>query len=220
MSEYKIRKAKLEDAPFITEAILAAEKGMSDNLSYSTLFKLSESEVRGLIMNMLEEEIDGCEFSISSYYVTEFEGEVVATVGGWVEGLEDGMSSKILKSNLMTFTFPRENIKYMIEKSDLIKGILIEREPNTLQVEYSFVSSDHRGKNLIGPMQDLMEKEAMEAYPPLKKVHIQTFGNSVYAIGLLKRLGYTQIKMVEVDNDEILKYLPYKSKLLMEKIIN
>jgi len=55
-------------------------------LSYSTFFNLSEEQVRSYIIRMFEEEVDGCEFSLSSYLLYEYEGNPVASVGGWIEG--------------------------------------------------------------------------------------------------------------------------------------
>ena len=95
MNEYIIRKAALKDISFLADIVIAAEKGNSDKLSYSTLFNLSEKKVKELIIAMFEEEIDGCEFSLSSYLITEYNGLPVAGFGAWVEGLSENTPSKI-----------------------------------------------------------------------------------------------------------------------------
>ena len=59
MDGYTIRKAIPKDIPFLADVVIAAEKGMSDKLSYATLFNFSETEVKALVINMLEEENDG-----------------------------------------------------------------------------------------------------------------------------------------------------------------
>lgn len=220
MEDYKIRKATLKDVSFIADGIIAAEKAVSDKLSLSTLCDLSEPQVKELIISMLEEEIDGCEFSISSYLIAEQDGQPVAAVGGWLEGYHDDVSSQIAKSNLLMYTLPREKLKVLISRSAIISGILLEREHMTLQFEYAFVKPGHRGKNIIEPMQDQMEAEALKIHPGLKKVQIQCFENSVYAIRMLERIGYHKAKTAIVDNDEILNYLPDKTKVIMEKKIN
>ena len=87
------------------------------------LFELSEEQFRGYIAQMLEEEIDGCDFSISSFIIAEYEGKPVATFGGWIEGVnEDEMPSSLLKSNLIGYTIPLENIKKAQEKSQTIRN--------------------------------------------------------------------------------------------------
>ena len=121
MREYLIRKATLKDTSFLAEVIIAAEKGVSDNLSYSTLFNLPESKVRELLIAILKEEIDGCAFSISSFLVTEFDGHPVAALGGWIEGFEENTSSKIIKSNLISYIFPKESIQALVLNSNISK---------------------------------------------------------------------------------------------------
>lgn len=219
MENESIRRATIDDVSFIADAIIAAEKAVSDKLSLSTLCDLPEANVKELIISMLKEEIDGCEFSLSSYMVAEVEGELVAAVGGWLEGYYDDISSQIAKSNLLTYTLPRENLKALVSRSELIKGILLEREKMTMQFEYAFVKPGYRGKNFIEPMQDIMEEEAKKIHPGMKKVQVQCFENSVYAIRMLERIGYSKAKQVTVDNDEILNYLPDRTKVIMEKII-
>jgi len=80
MDNYKIRKATLEDIDFLVEAIIAAEKGASDTLSYTAIFGLTEEKTSDYIKSMLEEEIDGCELSVSSYMVVEKDQNIVATM--------------------------------------------------------------------------------------------------------------------------------------------
>lgn len=77
MNEYLIRKAKAADIPFLADVVIASEKGMSDNLSFTTLFNIPEDRAKELIINMFEEEIDGCELSLSSFIVTEYNGQPI-----------------------------------------------------------------------------------------------------------------------------------------------
>ena len=75
MDQYLYRPANLNDVPFLAEVIMHAERGMSDKLSYCTLFELTEIEAKQYIMDMLNEEIDGCELSVSSFLVVELENK-------------------------------------------------------------------------------------------------------------------------------------------------
>ena len=135
MEGYSIRRALEKDIPFLADVVIAAEKGNSETLSYATLFNFSEEKVKDLIIAMFEEEIEGCEFSVDSYLIVEHEGKPVASFSAWIEGL-DGTASKILKSNLISYTFGKEAIEFLISKQDIIKDILTEREELTLQFEY------------------------------------------------------------------------------------
>ncbi len=219
MNEYIIRKATLDDIPFLSEAIIAAEKGASNNLSFSTLFNLPESKVRELLISILEEEVDGCEFSVNNYSIAEFEGKPVGSSCGWIEGFKEE-PSHVLKSNLISYTFPKESLQSLISKSGLIKGIVIAREEMAMQLEYGYIVPEHRGRKIIESLIDDLTRSCLSIYPELKKVQVQYFKNNIRVIKLFNLLGYEVAKEVVVDDDEILKYIPCNTKVLMEKMLN
>jgi ribosomal protein S18 acetylase RimI-like enzyme len=219
MNEYLIRKAKASDIPFLADVIIAAEKGMSDRLSFSTLFNLPENKVRELIISMLEEEVDGTELSLSSFIVTEYQGAPISGSGAWIEGLGGSMPSKILKSNLISYTFGKDNIEFLQSKVHIIKDVLVDREPLTLQLEYFHISNEHLGKGLDSELMKKIEENALAEYPELEKVQCQLFKNSIFAIKILLKHGFTIVKKYKADNEDIFDYLPSNEKYLMEKIL-
>lgn len=219
MGEYLIRKAKTEDIPFLADVIIASEKGMSENLSFTTLFNIPEERAKELIINMFEEEIDGCEFSLSSFIVTEYNGKPISGSGAWIEGFDGRMPSKILKSNLMSYTFGKESIEFLKAKSHIIKDVLVDREPMTLQLEYFHILSEHQGKGLDTQLMNVIEENALAIYPELEKVQCQIFKNSIFAIKILIRHGFTIVKKYQSDNEDIFDYLPSNEKYLMEKFL-
>lgn len=218
--DYEIRKATLEDIPFITKTIMEAEKSMTDNLGLAKFFELDEATIYKLIVQILKEEVDGCEFSLSSFMVVTYDGEVVAAMGGWLEGVEDGMSSGILKSNLIGYFFPKDNIAKTRGKSDIIKDIQIGREMGTYQLEYSFVDEKHRGKRLINRLMAEHLKFAKETYPDVKKAQLHVFENNPAIIKVHERSGYRIKQRHESNHSDILQYMPGNVKLLMEKEID
>ena len=218
MSDYIIRKAIEKDIPFLAEVIIAAEKGNSKILSYSTLFNFSEEKIKDLIISMLEEEIEGCEFSVDSFLIVDQNGEAVASFGAWIEGL-NGTASKILKSNLISYTFGREAIEFLKSKQDIIKDILTEREQFTLQFEYLFVSELHRGKKLGDVLIKEHEVQAKLLYPELIKAQVQLFKNNTNAIYVYERNGFKLAKTSQSNHVEILNYLPCNEKWIMEKTL-
>lgn len=217
MSEYLIRKAKPSDIPFLADVVIASEKAMSDRLSFTTLFNKPEEEVKQLIIQMFEEEVDGCELSLSSFIVTEFEGQPISGSGAWIEGFNGNMPSGILKSNLISYTFGKESIEYLKTKSHIVKDVMIDREPMTLQLEYFHIKNEHLGKGLDDLLMKRIEENALAEYPELKKVQCQIFKNSVFSIKILLRHGFRIVGSYKSDNDDIFDYLPYNVKLLMEK---
>jgi hypothetical protein len=220
MSDYSIRNAEQKDIPFLASAIIAAEKGRSDKLSYSTLFNLSQSRVKELVINMLEEEIDGCELSVSSFLIVEYDGVPVATSAGWIEGFGDNMPSQILKSNLIFNTFGKESIEFFKTKAHIVRDILIDRDPLTLQLEYLYIADEHIGKGLDAMLINKSIENSLQIYPALQKIQGQLFKNSIFAIIALRKKGFVIAKTCKATNKEILDYIPFDEKLMMEKQIN
>jgi len=218
MEEYTYRTANTEDIPFIADVIIAAEKGASTTLGFSTLFNIPEEKVKEFIVSMLEEEIDGCEFSLSSFHLVIFEGKPVVGVSSWVEA-HDNLPSKILKSNLLSFTFPPENMEYFRTKAHLMQGMTVEREPETLQFEYGFTSREHRGKRVLFSLMEQIFAETKREFPEVKKAQVQCFSNNQPSINLLTNLGFEITRSVRTDNPEVLGVLPFNEKLLLEKYL-
>jgi len=217
MSEYILRNATKNDIPFLADAVIAAEKGNSNKLSYSTFFNLSEEQVKVYIIKMFEEEIDGCEFSLSSYLVYEYEGNPVASLGGWIECFGGTIPSRLLKSNLIAYLFDPSSLEYVKTKSNLIKEIQAEREPLTLQIEYCYLSRRHRGIGLAEGLFKKHEENALLAYPTIKKAQTQVFKINTLSIRLCERLGFKVTKAHNSTNSEILNYLPSNEKCILEK---
>jgi len=219
MNGYSIRKASIADIPFLVTVVVAAEKSGSDKLSYSTLFDLAEQQAKDFIAAMFEEEIDGCEFSVSSFLIVEYAGEPVAAFGGWIETLnEDELPSKMLKSNLISYTFGRAAMESLKSKAAFISELVSERESLTLQLEYLYVVDEHRGKGLSNRLIEALEQTAFLQYPSVTKAQVQVYGNNTNAINVYKKNGFQIKEKYKTDNAEVLNLLPYNEKYIMEKL--
>lgn len=218
MSEYLFRQAQDSDIPFLVETVISAEKSGTSIIGLSKIFCIEELELRKYLTQMFEEGIDGCEFSLSSFIVAEFRGLPIAAFGGWIEGEnEDNMPSSVLKSNLLGYFLPKKNIAHLYDIMNVLKDIQIEREINTHQLEYGFVTTEHKGKGIIGK---IIEKHLEKVYNQHEhgiKSYVQVFENNISAIRAYQKAGYRIVKRVESKNNQILAYLPYHTKLLMEK---
>jgi ribosomal protein S18 acetylase RimI-like enzyme len=220
MSSYSIRRAKLSDIPFLVSTVMEAEKSATDKFSFSTLFNKSEQEALALIGEMFEEEIDGCELSVSSFLVVEHAEQPVAAFSGWIEQFDGESNSGLLKSNLIGYTFGRESLSFLMQKSHLVKDVQLERESNCLQLEYLFVATEHRGKKLANQLIYKHIEEAREQFTSLEKVQVQVFKNNLAAQKVYENCGFSIVKKVKSNAPEILNYLPSDEKYLMEKKIN
>jgi len=213
-STVTIRSATLADIPFIVETIVSAEKSNSPRMGLATLFAQSEERTRELIAAMLEEEVDGCEFSVSSFLIAEVAGSTAAALAGWVEGQEEDMPSGLLKANLIGFTFPAVSIAALREKGPIISGVQIEREKGALQIEYLHVDPMHRGKGLAAALIN-----AHIGRSEVSKAQIQAFADNAVAIRLYRKLGFEETRTYTSTHPDTLHYLPHHSKILLERQI-
>lgn len=215
---FSFRKTRFEDIPFLVETIIEAEKSGTSILSYSTIFGLSEEDTYYYISKMLEEEVDGCELSISSFIIAEEQGKIAGAIAVWLEGSE-GISSTILKGNLLNFTLPKFSLEAALKKAPIIKEIHIEYTNHTLQLGLVYVLNNYRGRNLAGEMIEFAISDFNSKYPDIKEMHVQVFGNNTSAIKAYKKVGFEISKSKESINPEINSLLPYSSKVLMIKIL-
>lgn len=216
-NKYIIRKATLDDVDFVVTVIVEAEKSMTNNLGLANFFDMTEDEIKKCLRSILEEEVDGCEFSLSSFFVAEYEGECVSALGGWLEGYYDDMPSAIIKSNLVGYVFPKEKVLQTRGKSEIVKALQIEREMGTYQLEYSYTRDDHRGHRLIQRLMMAHLSYAKEISPTVKKAQLHVFENNATIIKVHERSGYHIAKRFVSDNPLALQYYPYNVELLMEK---
>src|SRR5688572_18410769 len=79
------RKAQPKDINFIIEAILESERSGTDVLSWSRILSISETETAELVRNILEEEIEGQEWHLPSFYIAESDGRPAAALSAWIE---------------------------------------------------------------------------------------------------------------------------------------
>lgn len=218
MNSFTIRSAKISDVPFLVDTIIEAEKSGTNKLSYTTIFGISEEEARRYITEMLLEEVDGCELSISSFILIERNGQSAAAVSAWIEGVE-GVPSTILKGNLLNFTLPKECIDNAKPLNNMLSELHIENFIDTIQLGLVYVSFDFRGMNLVGLLTDEVILRLKKIKPVVNTMYVQVFGNNSPAIKAYEKAGFYIVKTVEATNKKILNYLPSDRKILMKKEI-
>ena len=219
-SKYTFRDATVKDLDFLSTAIIEAKKGGSDMVGMAKLFELSEDEFKGYVAHMLEEKVDGCDFSISSFIIAEYEGQPVATFGGWIEGdNEDEMPSALLKSNLIGYVIPIKNVQKASEKSHLLESLQVEREEGTYQLEYGYTVPEHRGHHLIGKLIEKHLERAKASGKPVSKMQVLVYDNNTAAISAYIKAGFKVIQKLEAGNLDVLKYYPHDKELFLEKSI-
>lgn len=219
-TDYVIQKATVNDVEFLADVIIGAEKSFTNNLGLANLFDLSEDTVKDLIVAMLKEEVDGCEFSVSSFFIAWYQDKPVGAVGGWPEGHYNGVSSNLIKSNLINYVFPKESIIKAQERLGMIREMLqIERPAGTYQIEYGFVDNEHRGKRITDRLMDAHQAFAKNLNSSIGLMQVSCFETNQTSIKMHQKNGFQVVKRYVCDNEEILKYLPFNVKVLLEKQI-
>jgi hypothetical protein len=215
MIDSVIREANLGDVPFLVDTIIEAEKSGTDKLSYCTIFGLSVEEVKRYLTEMFNEEIDGCELSVSSFMVAEVNGQVAAAASAWIEGI-DGISSSVLKGNLLSYTLPKKCIEQATSLNPIIRDLHIEYIPNTIQVGSAYVSDNFRGNFLCGFLIRKKIENLLKSRPDISEAFAQIFECNLSSIRLCEKLGFRKVMIKESLNDNVLNYLPFNRKILVK----
>lgn len=217
-----IDRATSSDIDFIANTIVEAEKSGTDNFGLANVFGIDEETMRGYIAEMLDEEIDGCEFSLSSFLVARHQGKPVASFAGWVEGYnEDSQPSSMLKSNLLSYTLPQECVLRSQTVADVVRSLQIAREKGTYQLEYSYTLPEYRGQ---GIMKDIINAHIAECQQNtssiqdggIKKMQVHVFANNPAAIRTYESCGFKIVKRIHSEEENVTQYFPDHTLLLME----
>lgn len=215
---FTFRQAQMSDIPFLVETIIEAEKSGTDILSYTTVFGLTEEETRKYMIAMLEEEVDGCELSVSSFLLAESEGQIAAAIAAWIEG-EEGVPSTVLKGNLLNYTLPKESIARAMDVNPILRDLHIEYKSDTLQLGLVYVSASFRGKDLVRLLIEEKIRQVGETRSDIGEMLVQVFGDNKPAIRAYEKAGFTTILSKASADARVTNYLPSSNKVLMRKEI-
>lgn len=213
---YSFRVGSIKDISFIVDSIISAEKGNSEVLGLANLFDINESELKLYLMKMLNEEIEGCEFSAANFIITETKGMPVAALCAWIEGVNEfEQPSSVLKTNLLGRTLGVERMRKLEQHKELLEQIRLTRTPGVHQVEYVYVQKQHRGRDLIRKMIDYSYN--LLKYSNEQPSEVEVFANNLPAIKAYAKLGYVEVQLAKANPTLANKVLPYFEKIKMMK---
>jgi ribosomal protein S18 acetylase RimI-like enzyme len=218
---YSFRFANENDIPFLVETIIAAEKSGTELCGLSNLLGLHEEQTKIGLTKILQEEIEGCEFSTTEFAVATHEGKPVAAFCGWIEGEnEDQQPSSVLKSNLIVHGFGTSVIPHLQEQKELLSAIQLTRTFGTHQVEYAYVQNEHRGKKLIDQLINFLLAQAKKTKSDLQFAQVQVYANNLKAIEVYKRMGYEPFQKAVYSPEMNGRILPFHEKWTLQKNLN
>lgn len=211
-----IRPATIRDIDFVVTTIIEAEKSSTGKIGSANYFEISEDDYRQYLHQMLEEEIDGCEISINAFIVAEYEGQTVAALGGWLEGdNEEGLPSSMIKSNLFAYFLPPENLLKGKSKYDILKGLMIEREMGTYQLEFSYTKPEFRGAHIRAMLDNYHINKAREK--GAKKIQTHVFKGNTKGIKACERNGFHAAGYFTSNHPQVKEYYPDDTIVLFER---
>jgi len=213
--EFTFRRASLLDIDFVIDTIIEAEKSGTNILSYSEIFEISENEVRNYLKLALEEEINGCELSISSFILAEMDKKIAGAVSVWLEGAE-GLSSSVLKGNLLSYVMPNDLLMKAKMKAEYIKDAHIDYQVKTFQLGLVYVCEEFRGLQLAKKMIDFAIEMLNELYADIQKMQVQVFTNNTSAIKAYEKAGFKITTTKTSYHSKTPLFLPSNQKVLME----
>ena len=215
IEKLKIKKAKLEDADFIVESLIEAEKNNTKVLSYSKIFNLKISKVKEVLKKTLIMNIDGCELSISSYLIGFIENKPVASIGAWIEGA-NGTPSSTVKGNLLFKSLPKNSIKYAKSISNLTSKLYTEYIDNSFCIGIVYIKKGYRGYGIFKKIFEIHINNN-KIYDRKMNTYVHVFSNNISAIKTYKKNGFIMMKELKSDDNEIKKYLPFNKKQILIK---
>lgn len=202
----EIITAGKEDIDFITEAILESEKSGTAILGWQRILNLSESEVRTLIIQILEEDIEGQEWYIPNFRILRENNTNIAALSIWKEA-----SSGVIKSQAISWFLPW---KWQASAVNLqmIQKIQIPRLKDVFQLENIYVRPEYRGKGLITALIEGAISGMTEAFPEVSKAEIQLMSENQAAMHAYIKCGFIKRAESAETDDAILTLLPGKSR--------
>lgn len=212
---FHIRAANLKDIDFLTEAVLAADKGSGKTSSYSGIFNLSYESAFKLIKSMMEEELDSCELSPIHFLIAEKNGQSAAAVASWIEGSE-GIPSWMVRSALFQEYYPSEALAHAQKLKHIVDNIVVKRSLETLQIESVYVHPDFRGNRLASILIKEHAKNYIKINPKLDLAELMTYRENLSAIALYQKMGFSVIQESHCKDPTVLQYYPGSGMVLMQ----
>ena len=216
MGDITIRNANLNDIPFLIKTIIEAEKSGTEKLTYSTIFGLNQNEIETLLQEILNEEVDNCELSVSGFLIAEKNGDIAGALSGWLEN-ESEIPSSILKGNLLNYYLTEKSIEKASTLSYLTKSLHVDYIPKTFQIGAGYVAENFRGQQILGNLTSELISFLQKKHPEVKEIYAQIFDCNTPSLRTYEKAGFKVIANKVSEISEITQYLPSSKKIILKK---
>ena len=217
LGELGFRNAHQGDNSFLSSGIYLAEYGHSGPAPWCALFNLSAAEFKAILLEILENEIEGQEWCTAQFHIATINETPVAAVSAWIEGVND-TSSSLLMSTLMYHFIPEDKRKIAEETLQILSFLRVLRSPGYLQLESIFTLPEYRGKGIITQLIHHILEEQKRKHPELPGVEIQLSSDNKAAIHTYQKCGFEITEMRMAYEESILEIYPGMGKIKMQKL--
>lgn len=216
-----IRRANSEEMSFVVQAILEAEAGGLGPIPWCALFELTQAEFKKIIVQILEEELEGQEWCLPQFFIAYYQGQPVAALSAWTEQ-SGGQSSAMLMSSLVYHFIPAEKRESAEDRLNKFSQLRISRTPGTLQLESIYTHPDYRGKGIMRQLITEVIHQEKRANPELAQVEIILSGSNLAARAAYEKAGFDCVEVVKYSGaeSEILSLFPGTSRIKMSKSLS
>ncbi|MFA6596423.1 MAG: GNAT family protein [Ignavibacteriaceae bacterium] len=215
LSDLVVRNAIPHDIDFIIETIIEADKSGTSISSTCNILNILEKEYRTILRDILTENVEGQEFSLSGFLVAELHKEPIGALGSWVEGAI-GVSSYLLYSNILLHYMDREKIPFILANFKITKELSFRREDGSLQFEYGYVKKEFRRSGVYTRIMIESLKKHYFLNNTIPKVQGICFKANYPSLNAAKKLGFKEIESKKSQNEELKKIFPYNERVLLE----
>jgi ribosomal protein S18 acetylase RimI-like enzyme len=210
-----IRNAEKKDFEFLAECILSADQSNGPHSSYSQIFNLSKQTFHSIIIQMLDEEMEGTELSPVHFLIAEANSIPVAAVSSWVEGAFDA-PSWMIRSGLFREYIPKKNIEAAASVKRITEEMVLQRTEGTLQIESVYTHPDYRGKGYAAMLIREHAIRKIAEFPELKIAELMVYLGNDAASRAYEKLGFKEVQRKESTHTDVLKYYPAAGMRLMQ----
>ena len=189
----KIRKARIEDIPFLSKIIALSEFTGHEMYSYCSLFEKTSEELVDILTVVLNNEFEGHGLTYKNFYVAEIDNKLAGAMSFYLEG-SNGDSNHLMTGALMQVINRKELITSFGKLKDF-REIDIPKAQGSYQLDSVAVLEEYRGKGVFGALIKHLEQEVNQDN---RKMEVQVWKNNLKAIQAYEKYGFKVEKTLDL----------------------
>ena len=214
-----LRPATENDAPLIADAVISSVASQTETVIYEKIFGLNSDELKKILTQIAEEEIEGQELTYPNHLILiDDEGNAVGCCASWVEQY-NVPPSNIQKAQIWSYYLGQERWKNASQALETFSGFSFEREAGALQLEAVYIAPPYRNHGYGTLLIENVIQHMKGSHPFLQKAQIILFKQNEPALRAYLKAGFQITAEIKAERKDVLQYVPYDEKLLLERFI-